>query len=274
MFRTVSVDSAATSKLPRPRKRALLVVLLAGALVCSALLAPLAYLGLRSRYDGQRTCSINLRQIAIALDSYRVVNGRYPPPFVRGTAGIPMHSWRTLVAPYTDYSQFFCDAYDYREPWNSASNRLAAEWKGFCRAAKAFSCPSSSPRETSADGFGDDYGLDLTTNYVMVTYGGKNYYDATGSSSELFRQGVVIAEVKNSGIHWAEPRDIEAETLEANARAQKGVRISSGDPDGPIVLLADGTMKRLDPRALDAPTAHLGQIVQEAAPCSQDAKEP
>jgi hypothetical protein len=104
-----------------------------------------------------------------------------------------------------------------------------------------YACPNASLPEDQPFDMANDYGLDLKTNYLMVTYSNKAFYEAGGQDARWLKNRLLLVEVLDSGIHWAEPRDIEAKTLEASGKRVKEVLISSNDPDGPcVVRLNDG----------------------------------
>jgi len=67
------------------------------------------------------SCANNLKQLALAMQSYHDANGRLPPAIVRGKDGKPLYSWRVLLLPFLDedalYKQFKLD-----EPWDSPNN--------------------------------------------------------------------------------------------------------------------------------------------------------
>ena len=64
----------------------------------------------------------NLRQIALALQSYHQANGCFPPAYVADKNGKPMHSWRVLILPYLGFDDLY-KAYDFTEPWDGPNNK-------------------------------------------------------------------------------------------------------------------------------------------------------
>jgi hypothetical protein len=63
----------------------------------------------------------NLRQIALAMNSFHQQNGHFPGAAIRGPDGRPLLSWRVAILPYIEaedlYKQFRLD-----EPWDSPHN--------------------------------------------------------------------------------------------------------------------------------------------------------
>jgi Protein of unknown function (DUF1559) len=192
----------------------------------------------------EQLCDSNLRQIATALQSYHAVYGQFPPPYTTDSDGRPMHSWRALIVPYTEYGAPFAD-YNFNEPWDGPNNRRVTRSSGFIRASRVFSCPAATRPTTDAIDPQHDYGLDLETSYLMVLYDGKSFYQCKQSDSEFFKKRILIVEVRSSGIHWAEPRDEEATQLRMRTKQMGGIPVSSNDPRGPAVLLSNGEIARL-----------------------------
>ncbi|MBW3599557.1 MAG: DUF1559 domain-containing protein [Planctomycetes bacterium] len=67
-------------------------------------------------------CRNNLKQIGMALHAYHDDFGSFPPAFVSGPGGEPMHSWRVLILPYIECQPLF-ELYDFDEPWDGPKNR-------------------------------------------------------------------------------------------------------------------------------------------------------
>ena len=76
---------------------------------------------LRDRND--RVVSINnLKQLALAMNSYESAHKRLPPAVVYGKDGKPWHSWRVLLLPYVEQENLF-NLYRMDEPWDGPNNR-------------------------------------------------------------------------------------------------------------------------------------------------------
>ena len=196
---------AALVRSPELRKHSppsLLVVLLGG-LCLAGLLLPGTQSGPPSRWT---QCKLNIMQIGMALLSYEQANGRFPPAVVTDKHGNAMHSWRTLILPNLDQLELY-HAYNFREPWNGPNNsKLTA------RCLDVYCCPSDS-----------SIGGRPMTSYVAVT-GPGTVWDQQRPTETPPR--VMVVELVDSGIPWAEPRDI---TLD---EACRGV----GEGTGPRTL--------------------------------------
>ena len=66
----------------------------------------------------------------------------------------------------------------------------------------------------------------------------------------------MFVEVKNSGIHWAEPRDLDFTSMSFRINDPNGTGIGSYHTGGALVALADGSIRfveeGLDPKLLKA----------------------
>src|SRR5205085_10353231 len=74
-----------------------------------------------------RTDSSNhLKQIALAIQSYRAAEKHFPPAGIRDKNGQPLLSWRVAILPRIEeaglYKEFHLD-----EPWDSEHNRKLIE---------------------------------------------------------------------------------------------------------------------------------------------------
>jgi hypothetical protein len=155
-------------------------------------------------------CRAELRRIGSALRQYREVNGCYPPAFIADREGRPLHSWRTLLAPYMGYP---LENYNFAEPWNGPNNIRVISVTYDDR----YRCPASTAPEKSP-----------FTNYVAVV-GDRTAWSAQGQrslDSGKVRQAelIMVVEVADSDIYWTEPRDLNIGTMSD---------IINGDRKGP-----------------------------------------
>ncbi|MGH7135675.1 MAG: DUF1559 domain-containing protein, partial [Pirellulales bacterium] len=88
------------------------------------------------------------------------------------------------------------------------------------------------------------------TNYVMIV--GPEAASRAGEWRSLDQiadgaaETVVIAEIADSDIFWAEPRDLSLEEMSLRINDKSKPSISSQHPHGAMVLFADGSVKFLD----------------------------
>ena len=149
----------------------------------------------------RQRCAMHLDPIAGALQNYHAKNGCFPPAYVADKNGKPMHSWRTLLLPYLDHNELY-NAYDFTEPWDGPKNkRLSAIH------VSEFACPS----DPGAKGLNANH-----TSYVAVV--GPNG-PWTGEKPRKMgdfpvpSHTIMLVEVVNSGISWAEPKDLSLDEL-------------------------------------------------------------
>jgi type II secretory pathway pseudopilin PulG len=69
-------------------------------------------------------CLSQLKQIALALETYADVHGKFPPAYTTDADGKPLHSWRTLILPYMEEPQLYASI-DLTKPWDDPVNAKA-----------------------------------------------------------------------------------------------------------------------------------------------------
>jgi prepilin-type processing-associated H-X9-DG protein len=176
-----------------------LLLLLAVLLVLAAFLLP----GVNSaRESGRRmTCANNLHQVAMALQAYHQAQGCFPPLYTADKSGKPAHSWRVLLLPYQDQSDLY-NLYAFTEPWDGPKNK---QWSAIPLPVYACPCEGSTHAQQ--------------TSYVAVA--GANTAWSTDKPRKLADFGkdasttIMLIEVSNSGIAWAEPKDLLLDSITA-----------------------------------------------------------
>ena len=191
-----------------------LVVIVVVLLVLVALLLPAAQ---TARESGRRVqCASNLKQLAIALLYYEKANGCFPPAYITDKNGKPMHSWRTLILPHMDLSALY-NLFKFSEPWDGPNNR-----KPGTVPVMVYVCPSDpAVRQPAA----------ARTSYVAVV--GPNTAWAGDKPRKLADFGkhasttIMLVEVTNSGIDWAEPKDLSLDSITADSGASTTLALTS-----------------------------------------------
>jgi len=194
--------------------------------------------GLRRSRPG---CEQNLHQIAIALHNYVDNYQCFPPAHISDSSGRPMHSWRVLLLPFLDQRELY-DRYDFGEPWDGPHNaQLAQEYPTL----EIFRCPQDT-------GSGTSYAAIVGPHTAWPLDRSCSFQDMTDGTA----QTLLVVEVYDSGIHWMEPRDLDAEQMapRINTRGQLG--ISSGHEGLACVVFVDGHGETLS-EALPAETLQL-----------------
>jgi len=229
-------DGAKTS--PPAAKTKVVIFVLAGALVIAlACIVVLSLLLLPARARAPQAarramCANNMRQIALALLEYESANdGYFPPAYIAGKDGKPMHSWRVLLLPYLGYQDLF-DRYHFNEPWDSPNNRAVSDL-----ALDLFQCPS---RPAAGE---------PTTSYMLVV---GPHTVTSGSESKRIDEitdgvanTILLVEVAESAVRWAEPVDLDFDKIKFGINDSKRQGISSNHFNGANVAFCDGSVRLL-----------------------------
>jgi hypothetical protein len=190
-------------------------------------------------------CRDNLKQIGLALHSYHEKYGSFPPAYIGGVDGRPMHSWRVLILPFLGEQDIY-DEYRFDEPWNGPNNSSLAE-----KIVDRFNCR------------GENRGAHLPatpmTSYVAIVGSETAWRGDVPTKLSDFSDGtastLLVVETTDAAIHWMEPRDLEAARLAPRINQKSGRGISSVHIGGALVLFADGGVRFLS-ESLPAETVH------------------
>ena len=217
-------------------------------------------LGMRYAREGARRaqCSNQLKYTVLALHNYHDTFDAMPP------AGLIDHSWRVRLIPFLFASPYY-ETYRFEEPWNSEWNEtlefrylpgkkspdeLTQEerdrlWKinpdASSLASYYWQCPQENdPKSTH-------------TSYLMLVGSDAFGLPEQGRPLREIADGttytIAIAEYAGHDICWREPKDFDVETMsfQINDPDPGEMSISSHHPGGPIVCMADGTVRQLSP---------------------------
>jgi prepilin-type processing-associated H-X9-DG protein len=190
----------------------------------------------------QSQCGNNLRQIGLALLSYHQTYGSFPPAFVADANGKPLYSWRVLILPEMD-EQPLAKKIRSDEAWDGPNNSQPTQYGLF-----TFACPSDPQLAGSSCN---------VTDYVAVVGPHTAWSGAKPRKLSDFKdpsKTILLVEVANAGIHWAEPRDLYVGQMSPGINSKVGQGISSDHSGGAHVLFADGSVDFLpdttDPKKL------------------------
>jgi hypothetical protein len=175
-------------------------------------------------------CRDNLRRVASAMMNYRQQYGCFPPAFVADKNGKPMHSWRALLLPYLEGTPV---PYNYDQPWDSPGNRGFTE-----KAYKDYQCPSRFGGKRSA------------TSYMMVV-GPHGISDGlhsrkTADVTDDPAKTIMLVEVADSDVGWAEPRDLRFDQIDVAINSEKRKGIGSSHHSGALVAFCDGQVEFIE----------------------------
>ncbi|MBN1588040.1 MAG: DUF1559 domain-containing protein [Pirellulales bacterium] len=227
-------------------------------LVCGGILVALLLPAVQAAREAARRaqCMNNMKQVTLALHNYESEYGQFPPAYVADKDGKPMYSWRVLILPYLEQQDLY-ERYHLDEPWDSPANRAVTQVP-----ISSFQCASSPPGRT---GFPNG----APTNYVMVVGPGCVSEGPTSHKISDISDGtantILLAEVAGSDIAWAEPRDLDAQTMSYVIDDPSGRPcISSNHPGVVNVAMADGSVHRLDNDTDPETVRQMTQIADDA----------
>jgi hypothetical protein len=148
-------------------------------------------------------CQGKLSQLALAIRNYQEHHGHMPAAFIPDEVGRPSHSWRIVILPFMGEEDAY-NGYAFSEPWNGPHN---VQWaRKHHSLAQIFKCPS-------------DPGSDECTSYLAPT-GDKSLWPGSKphrlTDEDLTR--VLLVEVRESTIHWMEPRDLPFHQIDVSGR--------------------------------------------------------
>ena len=189
--------------------------------------------------------SNNLKMIGLALHNYHDTFKALPPAVVTDANGKPLYSGRVLLLPFLEQRHLF-DAFDPKQAWDSPANIGISQ-----SMVPVFQDPARGANRPGE------------TDYLFVTGAGTLFEQGVGIDFSNVKDGlsntIAVVEVKGSGIHWAEPRDIDL---------SQATQLPAGHySQGNQVLFADGSVRTLTttiaPETLKAISTRSGGEVAE-----------
>jgi len=228
---------------PAPRRSSssawIVVCIVVGVLgvvvVCGGILTALMLPAVQAAREAARRaqCLNNMKQISIALLNYESQHGQFPPAYVADKNGKPLYSWRVLILPYMEQS-YLHDQFHLDEPWDSPANLPLSQ-----TAMPVFQCPSNAPGDATK------------TDYVMIVGPDCISDGPSGRTMRDIRDGlsttIMLAEIADSDINWAEPRDLDAKTMSYQINDPSGRPcIGSKHPRMANIALADGSVRSVN----------------------------
>ena len=218
---------------------AFFALLLLGGLI-AALLPAVQSARINSHYDA---CRNNLKQLASALLDYERAHGSFPPAYTVDNNGKPLTSWRMQIFPELDLAWIY-KAYDLTKPWDAPQNKAISANRLTC-----FLCPSDFKASESR--------IAQSSYFAVVGLNAAWPGDKPRKLADLRNDAphtVLLVEMADSDIAWAEPEDVSVDQLEASYSKPKAYRLSSGHRpsenffytyerfSGVNVALADGSV--------------------------------
>ena len=191
--------------------------------------------GISSALEAARYCNCenNLKMIGLALCNYNDAHKHFPAVNICDKDGKSLISWRVEILPMMEYGSLY-NSIKKDESWNSPLNA-----KVLNQVMPEYVCPSDNHEK-------DDI---TTTNYVAIIGPGTAWHeDGPVRLSDLPDGGahtVMAVEVANSGVHWAEPRDLTVDEALERMKTGQGLRISSTHPSRINILFASDSVRSL-----------------------------
>ncbi len=180
----------------------------------------------------------NMKQLGLAMLQYQMMFGHFPASAGSRGEGEPVHSWRVAILPYLEQGYVY-DQYHFDKPWDAPENQAVASLT-----MQNYQSPrlSNHGQNTSfAVVVGEDTIFPPTKEESGFRGGISPAHIRDGTSNTI-----LVIEIANSDIHWAEPRDISIDQLQ---RVSDGADPSAANvvPLQAIVGLADGSVHLFGP---------------------------
>jgi hypothetical protein len=185
----------------------------------------------------RHSCGTNLKQIAMAMNSYHEVYGSYPPAYLADDKGAPMHSWRVLILPYLGKQELY-QAYSFDEPWDGPNNSLLTG-----RMPAFYFCPENPDPAAKRAG---------ETNYMVIRGPQTMFPDDKSLKAADILDGtastIMLVETTTLGVNWLSPVDLSTDTAKLQINASPSEPGSFHAEGGANVATADGTVYFLPER--------------------------
>jgi hypothetical protein len=174
----------------------------AGAVVCFLLLlAALLLPAKRSAREAARRnqCMSQMKQMALALNTYAEAHGSFPPAYTTDENGKPLHSWRTLILPYMEEAELF-KSIDLKKPWDDPANAEA-----FKKVIEVYRCPSSIIEDNRTT-----YLAVVTPNSLLQATTGRTLEEVKATANKT----VMLVEVgTENAVPWMQPVDADEQMV-------------------------------------------------------------
>ena len=140
--------------------------------------------------------SNHLKQLGLALQNYHDVYSAFPPAVVTDPNGRPLYSGRVLLLPFMEQKPLY-DQWDKDQAWDSEANISLSQQN-----LQVFTDPSAANRIPGQTDF--LFVVGKGTVFEPPPTGSQLASIIDGTSNTMF-----MIDVRNSGIVWSEPRDVD-----------------------------------------------------------------
>lgn len=218
-------------------------------LLCGGILVGLLLPAVQAAREAARRmqCQNNIKQISLSLMNYESTYQCLPPAYTVDESGQPLHSWRTLILPFTVHSDIY-DQIDLSKPWDDPVNAQFNEMN-----LPLFSCPSTSIANTALTCY---QVIDGPRSIIIPIQGRKLDEIVDGTSNTL----LFVESCESEAVPWMQPQDLPLQNFLYPADR-------TNHPGGRYVSLGDGSViflrADLDPQQAEAMvTCDGGEEVQ------------
>jgi len=191
-------------------------------------------------------CSNNLKQIALALQNYESTYDSFPPAATFDSSGNPLHSWRTLILPYLEYSSLY-DSIDLSKPWNDPANA-----KAYATDIPVYHCPSLGSASLGTT----TYLSVVAPNAFFLPTGSRHLREIIDRPSDT----LMVVEVSSvNSVHWMQPVDAsELTVLRMNEKSKLSHEngFNAAFVDGSVRFLLWTDLSQEDLRAIISVAGH------------------
>jgi hypothetical protein len=192
----------------------------------------------KTRETGRKLSSkTHLKTIVLAMHNYHDVYQQLPRAYWLTPDGKRTLSWRVAILPFIE-EEPLSERYRADEPWDSEANLLVGEE------------PISVYRNP-----GVEKGKPNHTSYMVITGPGTLFEEGKDISfddcSDGLAQTILAVEVKDSGVNWLQPVDLDIRNMIFKINGG-GMGISSPWSGGAQVVMADGSVKFLKNELLES----------------------
>jgi hypothetical protein len=165
----------------------------------------------------------NFKQIVVSLKNYAECYGRLPFHQVIDKQGKALSSWRFQLKHFIEIPDWRAN---FRAPWNDPVNAYLA----------------CNPNAIYCFGFFKSDELNPCMTNVFAIAGPGTAFDGQQRQNlpDMPPELIILAEVRNSGIHWMAPGDFGIRTMPTVCGDPQGKGISGTAPGGFCVAFADG----------------------------------
>jgi hypothetical protein len=154
-------------------------------------------------------CSNNLKQIALALQSYEKRCGCLPPPAVFDADGRAIHSWRVLILPDLGRADLYSQ-YDFSQPWDGPNNTPLLPMR-----PDAFRCPT----QTGAFAANATAASYLAVTGQIAAWRRDKPTSLNDPALRPHADRTILLIDDGSGVPWTAPRDVSLDDVDNRGRS-------------------------------------------------------